>query len=604
MGNLSTSSKPDRIKLLGSYYTPEILRSWLIDRGLEELKDFKPLSELKVLDPACGDGRFLTDLINRGLKPCNLYGIEVDYIAYNTAKRELPSAVKLNLCHGNPTLRLSPERLVKGLQVEEFEKLRELRMALRNTSDRQKILGMRRTFNTALRELYDKLFINLELESIKLSDLTEDLRGFLKPIQPELEFPELFYIEEGKLKSDIDLIIGNPPWGKPKNLLPPALRKLLYKHFKANFKYIRGNLSYWNVFLELSFELLRPGGILAFILPLSFLGDKVSYLLRRQLLHDRGQLLDLWDIPLKMTGELFEDVVFEATAIIIRKSVHFDTRKSLMKLWKVPGNTVLSRNSSPTETREMLTSYTVSPDQVISGKWYRFPLSYELTPESIDLLNELRSSHGKLGDIVRRASVGKFDETLDRDKYSTVNSSGIILLRGANVKPYILDLRRTWWVNSDASSKLEELPKILIIGRQMVHRAQRRKLHFVLLEPQKVIERFNLKGIAFTNGIRLIELSDTRYYALILILLNSKLYNWLFRLYSRTYNVKPYELFELPLPELTGTLLTSAELLLKRLDRALLSRTSIDKFMSEADRLVYQAFKLSDKQIGIIESVF
>jgi hypothetical protein len=87
---------------------------------------------------------------------------------------------------------------------------------------------------------------------------------------------------------------------------------------------------------------------------------------------------------------------------------------------------------------------------------------------------------------------------------------------------------------------LAKNPKI--IGRQMANRGERKKLHFTMGFGEEVI----------TNGVRtiLVDLEDTRVHRTLLALLNSELLNWCFSLYSHTYNVKPYELFELPMPKL------------------------------------------------------
>ena len=63
---------------LGEYYTP----AWLVQR----IVDSAATDQGVILDPACGDGRFLVSLIRSGRAPKELYGVELNPVAAALAR--------------------------------------------------------------------------------------------------------------------------------------------------------------------------------------------------------------------------------------------------------------------------------------------------------------------------------------------------------------------------------------------------------------------------------------------------------------------------------------------------------------------------------------
>ncbi|MBK8189739.1 MAG: N-6 DNA methylase [Vampirovibrionales bacterium] len=87
-----------------------------------------------------------------------------------------------------------------------------------------------------------------------------------------------------------DGIIGNPPYLGVKQALDAGKRAA----YEAAFQTARGQYDLYGLFIERSLALLKPGGILAFLLPKPLLVNEHQQAVRRLLLENR--LLAAWDI--------------------------------------------------------------------------------------------------------------------------------------------------------------------------------------------------------------------------------------------------------------------------------------------------------------------
>jgi hypothetical protein len=150
--------------------------------------------------------------------------------------------------------------------------------------------------------------------------------------------------------------------------------------------------------------------------------------------------------------------------------------------------------------------------------------------------------------------VGFIDETLGKDNLVSY-PTGMMAISSTHIKDWHIDLgsRPTpkRWVEGweslsvrpvqrpDGSfAPLGELVTSMeaVVGRQMAHRGESRKLHFACFSG----------GAVPTNGVRIVYATGDVPAKVLCAMLNSTCYNWLFSLFSHTYNVKPYELGELP----------------------------------------------------------
>lgn len=96
-----------------------------------------------------------------------------------------------------------------------------------------------------------------------------------RPFHWELEFPEVFFNEEGfqRINTGFDAVIGNPPYVRIQTMkkLVPQEVDFFKEHFSTTSK---GNYDIYIVFVERGLNLLNENGYLGFILPNKFFNAK------------------------------------------------------------------------------------------------------------------------------------------------------------------------------------------------------------------------------------------------------------------------------------------------------------------------------------------
>lgn len=213
----------------GIYYTPKFIVDYIVKNTLgEKLKEAKSVNDLqkiKVLDPACGSGSFLTkalETINDKYKDfndpgnqltktqillSNIYGVDLDTQAVELAK-----------------LNLLIDALDRKEKLPELEHIKNGNSLISGTeAELQKYFG---------KNWQDK-----------------------KPFNWEKEFPGVFK------QGGFDVIIGNPPYGAE---LPDEDKKYLSDIYNI------GSTDTAILFIKHSLKILKNNGRLGFIIPKAF----------------------------------------------------------------------------------------------------------------------------------------------------------------------------------------------------------------------------------------------------------------------------------------------------------------------------------------------
>jgi hypothetical protein len=133
------------------------------------------------------------------------------------------------------------------------------------------------------------------------------------PSQPfvlwQLCFPRVF-----KENGGFDIVIGNPPY---KLCQPSNTSEDMLNYFKNNYRVASYKIDLFHLFFEKGIELLKPGGVLSFITPNTYLTNKYIKPLRQYILEECS-----------IHTIVNHDKVFDAaavdTATIIMSKTHLD----------------------------------------------------------------------------------------------------------------------------------------------------------------------------------------------------------------------------------------------------------------------------------------
>lgn len=346
----------------GTVYTPDdivdriVIRT--IDPLLEKINSAKPL---RILDPACGTGRFLVGAleyladvnpetdgnpvknreIERKIISESLFGFDLDEIAVSLA--EINLMLKTHRAD-NPAPDLSGNLVVSDALTGIDSKF--IRCLIRNggnyiedtCSDSQetfdelswrplwKFMLDKNNRKEKIKALSMQYFRFIEFLSnpddgfeIIARDFCTNPEKLLERINPadnnrhvcmhpEICFPDLFYDENGyKLqKAGFDAIIGNPPYG---DILSSDVKDFLAKlGYKSGGG---GNNDIFRFFVERSLSFLKPGGMLGFILPNTFLKGRKYRNFRCRIveLSNVEEVVD-FDLAKKFKREVFTSLLF------------------------------------------------------------------------------------------------------------------------------------------------------------------------------------------------------------------------------------------------------------------------------------------------------
>jgi len=260
-GRKGEDKSKSKRKSQGIYYTPKYIVEFIVKETLGEvLKKVKPkaISKIKVLDPACGSGSFLTAVYDKVLESIkypslftkfeilkdNIYGVDLDTQAVEIAQ--------LNL-------------LLKVL----FQKAK-------------------------LPELQH----NLRVGNSLISEGDEKYR----PFNWQSDFADVFR------HGGFDVIIGNPPYIKE------YTNRSAFDGLHDN-PYYQGKMDIWTLFACTAMDLLKDGGYFSFIAPSSWLTNAGASIFREKILSS-GEIIKFIDFG---DFKVFKDASIQTMIFIFQK---------------------------------------------------------------------------------------------------------------------------------------------------------------------------------------------------------------------------------------------------------------------------------------------
>lgn len=609
-------------KSTGSYYTPRAIVNFMVDESLteylltktfisdekiravitttkhddlenpldesEKTKIVNAISELQVLDPACGSGAFPMGMLQKllwvitqvdpdgdeYLESQDMEGTEhwltpgrLDYLRKRKIIRDVifgtdiqSVAVEIAKLRCFLTLIVdqeiddeSPNRGVVPLPNLDFkficaDSLTPLdpnkQMSLGDDPDLEKKLASirRRYFTTTNEDKKNKL--REDFEKLVTSDPTlfaESVRNaHLKSFRPLASNNQAKFFDLQTMfgLDGFPIVIGNPPY----KVLEGSDSKEILENLRSisTYKYaVGGKLNLYRHFIERSVQLLSKEGVLSFICPSTLIADKSTQGIRR-MFKETGKLKFLIEFPEK--EKVFESVT-QATTIFLFKE---GSSASSFKL-----SVGLNKAVLPPEA-----SANISWDEIstLFGEALTFPLIK--SEIEFGIIKHVYDSSKPLSNF---ASCYQGDINLTGSKDDLRNSpASNILVRGDHIAPFAVDLSldkpdRRW-------IEMRNVPEVAEHRRIVCQNVANMGLK------QRIIAGSIPPGVIVGHSANCIDIFDNSMdFDTLLAILNSKLMNWIFKKTSTNNHVNIYELETLPIKSFSKTDIKSIAEVVKRI---------------------------------------
>ena len=254
--------KPEVKKAGGVYYTPQYIVDYIVENTVGELlkgKTPNKVSELRIVDPACGSGSFLLGAYQKLLDWHVDYYSNLDQPPKNVIYTDKKGIVRLTIQEKKRILKNNIYGVDIDSQAVEVTKLSLLLKVLEDENKdlleaQQKLIQER-----ALPYLGDNIRCGNSLigtDILEQEDLTTEEISKMNPFDWEDEFSEIF--ENG----GFDAVIGNPPYvGEKGN--KENFRYIKKTEWGKQYYYTKMDLFYF--FYHKSLDICKDDGLISFI---------------------------------------------------------------------------------------------------------------------------------------------------------------------------------------------------------------------------------------------------------------------------------------------------------------------------------------------------
>ncbi len=643
-------------KSTGSYYTPRAIVNFMVDEtlteylltktsisdekiravitttkhddlenpldGSEKTKIVNAISDLQVLDPACGSGAFPMGMLQKllwvitqvdpdgdeYLESQDMEGTEhwltpgrLDYLRKRKIIRDVifgtdiqSVAVEIAKLRCFLTLIVdqeiddeSPNRGVVPLPNLDFkficaDSLTPLdpnkQMSLGDDPDLEKKLASirRRYFTTTNEDKKNKL--REDFEKLVTSDPTlfgESVRNtHLKSFKPLASNNQAKFFDLHTMfgLDGFPIVIGNPPY----KVLEGSDSKEILENLRSisTYKYaIGGKLNLYRHFIERSVQLLSKEGVLSFICPSTLIADKSTQGIRR-MFKETGELKFLIEFPEK--EKVFESVTQATTVFLFKEGGSASSFKLSVGLNKA----VLPPEASAN----------ISWDEISSlfGEALTFPLIK--SEIEFGIIKHVYNSSKPLSSF---ASCYQGDINLTGSKDDLRNSPATnILVRGDHIAPFAVDLSsyktdRRW-------IEMRNVPEVAEHRRIVCQNVANMGLK------QRIIAGSIPPGVIVGHSANCIGILDNSMeFDTLLAILNSKLINWIFKKTSTNNHVNIYELETLPIKSFSKPDIKNIAELVKRISEIRAKSQQGTSLFEEAMNLQLDLDEIVYKNYGI-----
>ncbi len=318
LDGITEDKKNSKRKKDGIFYTPEYITHYIVEETIGKYLEENPdkLETIKILDPACGSGAFLNQA-HEFLKQQHNIRVEERINAEKSSKRGGQEFVQVNLLkHINP-MEIDRSILLNNLFGVDLNKesveITKLALWLKTANSKCKL---------------QNLDENIKCGNSLIDD--ETIAGD-KAFKWENEFPEIFSnclakgerLKNGGIHSvttrddrdyGFDVIIGNPPYF---NIDTFGHNSPIFEHLKTAYSDVymdKSDILFY--FIKKAIDLLRPDGILGFIISNAFLFSDKAKKLRNYIL-EKCTVLKIINFE---QYQVFKDAGITTCILILQKN--------------------------------------------------------------------------------------------------------------------------------------------------------------------------------------------------------------------------------------------------------------------------------------------
>ena len=382
--------KPEVRKAGGIFYTPEYIVDYIVkntvSRFLSERKP-KEIQNLRILDPACGSGSFLI----RAYRELEAYYQRLKKEVWEKRQKALAKVyedqAQFSFDEGSPETRWELNVFDKRKVVlnhlfgvdldDQAVEVTRLSLMLKMLEGEHGIIPGRAVLPTLDHNVKCGNSL-ISGDVLKLQSFFEEDWIKTKPFDWDAYFRKIVVQEKG-----FDVIIGNPPYVRIQ-----TLPKDQVAFFSKNFVSATGNYDIYALFVERGLQLLKPGGILGFILPHKFFQAAYGQGLRK-LIAEKNALMEVVNFR---DNQIFEQASTYTCLLFLQKG-----RDRAFKYSEV------ARLEDPEKQLEIIRKHEeYDDDRMRVGKIPKkqvteSPWSFSVGPEA-DFLERLKSTEPKLKD--------------------------------------------------------------------------------------------------------------------------------------------------------------------------------------------------------------
>ena len=381
-----------------------------------------------------------------------------------------------------------------------------------------------------------------------------------------------------------DVVIGNPPYQQVKK------RTYSRAQFPFSEGLDKGKQNLYKLFVEQSYNLCKDGGIATMIVQSSLMCDLSSSQTRRLLL-EYTCLQHIIEFP-KVTptpgAQVFQSVTQGTCIYQLIKSP--PENQPIMISVGNDIHTIINLHFIP------ITSTTIKK---LYPSLRCFP---RIKAGGIEILEKIATAGTikPLRDYAASIRQGDLNLTT-RAKHFSSKPTKVRLLRGCHVGRFILKYdAATEYCDQDFMPEQVKANReeVFLVSQEVTGTNDNRRLHFGLADRLPT-------DFLCGHTVNKTQLRNQAYSKTFLALLNSKFMDWFFRITSTNNHVQGYELEQLPIPPMA---VMDWEQLRSFADNVIQAKATnpvadTRALEAEIDRLVYQLYGLTEKEIATVEGL-